>query len=180
MGGEEIWLDVSGWGQHYQVSNRGGVRSRDREVVRTHTRPFILRGRILKTQAHRQGYRMITLSADGVSRSVKIHRLVAEAFIPNPENHPHVLHWDDDPTNNRVENLRWGTQSDNMFDRVRNGNHPAANKTSCKHGHDYTLENTYFIPGGGRSCRTCRREAVARYRRSEIEPPRRVEENPID
>lgn len=62
---------------------------------------------------------------DGFHHEEYIHRLVAENFIPNddPEHKKCVLHWDDDPRNNRVENLRWGTMKENHEDSVRNGNH---------------------------------------------------------
>lgn len=60
---------------------------------------------------------------NGVYHEEYIHRLVAKNFIPSGmEDGLNVLHWDDDPTNNRVENLRWGTQKDNYYDSVRNGN----------------------------------------------------------
>lgn len=64
------------------------------------------------------GYRMIGPK----SKRKYLHRAIAEAFIPNPDNLPMVRHLNDDPTDNRVENLAWGTQTDNMQDCIRNGN----------------------------------------------------------
>jgi len=66
-------------------------------------------------------------------------------------------HWDDDPANNRLENLRWGTRSENRKDSVRNGTHNMASKTHCPQGHPYTAGNTYVYPGGNRACNECRR-----------------------
>jgi hypothetical protein len=67
-------------------------------------------------------------------------------------------HWNDDPTDNRVDNLRWGTRSANVLDSVRNGTHHMARRTHCPQGHAYTPENTYlYPPDGRRACRECRR-----------------------
>lgn len=73
------------------------------------------------------------------------------------------LHWDDDPLNNQVENLRWGTDRENQLDIVRNGNHPQAKKTHCPRGHAYTPENTYVSKRNKRNCRACARLAQRRY-----------------
>jgi len=67
-----------------------------------------------------------------------------------------ACHDDDDPTNNHLGNLRWGTYSSNALDAVRNGKHGMANKTHCKRGHEFTDGNTYQRPGAkNRQCRTC-------------------------
>ena len=52
---------------------------------------------------------------------IRLHKLVAELFIPNPDNKPYVLHWDDNSLNNHIDNLRWGNASENQFDKYRNG-----------------------------------------------------------
>lgn len=71
----------------------------------------------------RQGHKSIRyVDNDGKYHEEYIHRLVAKNFIPNPHNYPNVLHYDDNPDNNRVDNLRWGTQKMNYKDCVRNGN----------------------------------------------------------
>ena len=104
---KEVWKDVVGH-DGYQVSNLGNVRS----YVKNKD------GRDLKFIKNRQGYDTVCLRR-GNRRLV--HRLVADAFIPNPDNLPLVRHMDDDPSNNRVDNLAWGTQTDNMQDCVRHG-----------------------------------------------------------
>jgi hypothetical protein len=71
----------------------------------------------------RDGYRTFTLlDVNKKRKSVFLHRLLGELFIPNPHNHPNILHWDDNKSNNSLENLRWGTQEENVDDMRRNGN----------------------------------------------------------
>ena len=97
---EEIWKDIKGFEGLYQVSNYGLVRSlRD-----NHGRAREL---ILKPKMNRGGYLYVALWKDGKSMTCRIHRLVAEAFLPNPLGLPQVNHIDEDKTNNRVENLEW-------------------------------------------------------------------------
>lgn len=94
---------------------------------------------------------------DKKRRDFKVHRLVMEAFVgPCPEG-LEVLHWDDNPANNHLSNLRYGTRSENVKDRVRNGIHHFASRTHCLRGHEFTLENTYNPPGHPtkRMCRKC-------------------------
>lgn len=67
------------------------------------------------------GYDVVTLHKDGRAKTKTIHRLLAETYIDNPDNLPFVLHYDDDPSNNSLDNLRWGSPSDNTQDMVRNG-----------------------------------------------------------
>lgn len=69
----------------------------------------------------RSGHLMVSLYVDGNRYKEYVHRLVAEAFIPNPEGYPLVRHLDDDPSNNSVENLAWGTQLDNVHDAIEHG-----------------------------------------------------------
>ena len=115
----EVWKDIK---EGYQISDKGNVRSRINNrhgIGETYHE--------LSPCLNRQGYEIVHLGR-GDRRS--IHRLVAEAFIPNPDNLPLVRHLDDDPRNNTVENLAWGTQTDNMQDCVKHGRlvgntHPA-------------------------------------------------------
>lgn len=108
----EEWRDIR-YFSGYQVSNYGRVRSfvnnRHGTCEKWHT---------LKLQPNHHGYYTVCL---GRGNRRLVSRLVAEAFIPNPDNLPIVRHLDDDPTNNHVENLAWGTQVDNMQDCVRHG-----------------------------------------------------------
>lgn len=99
------WLPVVGYEGLYQVSSDGHVRS-----VKTGHR------RELSTKHNRfTGYDAVDLRRDGECKTVSVHRLVATAFIPNPDDLPEVNHIDEDKTNNRVENLEWVTSSQNNF-----------------------------------------------------------------
>lgn len=157
----ERWLPVVGFEGYYEVSDQGRVRSLDRVVFRLGGE-MKLRGRVLSPSTGTGGHLSVALSLSGQVTSRKVHRLVAEAFINNLGEFPCVLHWDDNPANNRVENLRWGDFSDNMADRVRNGLHHNANKTHCKRGHEFNPENTVHRKDRPRSrtCRECSREAT--------------------
>lgn len=91
----------------YQVSNLGRVKSLDRMVIR-HNRPdYLLAGKVLKQHDNGKGYMTISLCVDGKPKTTYVHRLVAEAFIPNPNNLPEVNHKDENPENNNVSNLEW-------------------------------------------------------------------------
>lgn len=163
MTDEEEWRPVVGYEGVYEVSSLGRVKS----VARGQGRRT---GRILRTPLDPGGYPRVCLRRPAGKPDVRlVHRLAAEAFLgPAPEGKPNVLHWDDDKTNNRVGNLRWGSQSDNIQDTIRNGNHKEVNKTHCKRGHKFTEENTY-VRRGARSCRTCQREARLRHYRRQKE-----------
>lgn len=74
-------------------------------------------GSCLKPVKHVDGYLLVSLYDNNKQTSCRIHRLVAEAYLPNPNNLPIVMHLDDDRTNNNISNLRWGTQQENLADR---------------------------------------------------------------
>jgi hypothetical protein len=84
--------------------------------------------RILKQFKNKCGHMEIGLHKNGTVKCLKVHRLMAEAFIPNPNNYPIVRHLNDIPNDNRLDNLAWGTQKDNMQDSVRNGTHCAGQR----------------------------------------------------
>lgn len=104
----EIWKDVVGYEGLYQVSNKGNVRSLDRKVNYLHGTK-INKGKMLKPGNNADGYLFVTLSKNNVVRPARINRMVATAFIPNPNNLPSVNHKDKNRTNNNVENLEWCT-----------------------------------------------------------------------
>lgn len=104
---EEIWRSVKGYEELYQVSNYGQIRSVDRFVgYRYKGKQRIYKGRLLK-QVERNGYLSVSLSKGNNIKQKSIHRLVAEAFLPNPSNLPLVNHIDENKKNNMVSNLEW-------------------------------------------------------------------------
>lgn len=99
----EEWKPVVGYEGLYEVSSLGRVRSLDRFYYRLH------KGKVLSPTKDRYGYLTVTLNCNGKSKTIKIHRLVAQAFIENPDNLPQVNHKDENPSNNNVDNLEWCT-----------------------------------------------------------------------
>lgn len=90
----EIWKDIKEYENLYQVSNLGNIRSKKN-------------GKIRKTQKDKDGHLKLQLHKNGVSKDYYVHRLVAQAFINNPTNAEIVNHKDENPSNNRIDNLEW-------------------------------------------------------------------------
>ena len=102
----EIWKPVPGYEEYYEVSNLGRViRLKDEKII----------------QGYLNEYRRIYLHTDNEEKDLAIHRIVAMAFIPNPENKPFVNHIDGNKLNNRADNLEWVTASENMKHAYRIG-----------------------------------------------------------
>lgn len=167
---EEEWRPVVGYEGLYEVSSLGRVRSLDRtSFVPRGTGGYARRvkGRVLSPDIIESGHSRVLLSADGVVTRQQVHRLVAQAFIPNPSGLPLVLHGPNGVSDNSSSNLRWGTNADNMRDRVRDGTCANSRKTHCPQGHEYSEDNTRVrANGGGRQCLTCIRERSERWRNS--------------
>ena len=109
----EEWRDIKGYEGLYQVSNLGRVRSLN---CRGHKGCI----GILTPRLDGKGYEMVALYKEGKARNTKVHRLVAQAFIPNPNNYPQVNHKDENKTNNDVKNLEWCTNEYNHNYGTRN------------------------------------------------------------
>ena len=99
---EEIWRDIDGYEGLYQVSNKGRVKSLKYG-----------KERILRPGWKTGGYLFVILCKNGNQSKQRIHRLVAQAFIPNPNNKPQVNHLDENKKNNCVDNLEWATAKEN-------------------------------------------------------------------
>lgn len=127
MSATESWREVEGFEGYYEVSDRGRVRSVDREIAqqsrkgRTYTRR--LNGRMLKPSPTIYGHLQVPLRRDGGLFRLLVHRLVLLAFVgPAPEG-CECCHNDGDLRNNQLCNLRWGTRRENAKDRYRHGTH---------------------------------------------------------
>ena len=121
----EIWKDIEGYEGAYQVSNLGRVRSLDRYTDRLdsvgNSRELFVKGKILKPAIMKKGYLRVSLSiGHRQATSLQVHRLVAQAFVQNPEKLPQVNHIDENKTNNRADNLEWVTNKENSNHGTRN------------------------------------------------------------
>ena len=110
----EIWKDIKGYEGLYQVSNLGNVKSLPRLLIYSDGQRHYYKEKILRCIKKPSGYCFVNLYKDNVSKHKHIHRLVAEAFIPNPDNLPVINHKDKNPLNNRADNLEWCTQQYNV------------------------------------------------------------------
>lgn len=124
---DEIWKDIKGYEGYYQISNFGRVKSVERTIIyigRNQTSAEFKMGkycneRILKTASNR-GYEIVTLGRNSRRATYQVHRLVAEHFIPNPNEYPTINHKDENKRNNRVDNLEWCTNEYNSNYGTRN------------------------------------------------------------
>lgn len=108
----EEWRDIEGYEGLYQVSNTGKVKSLNYRKTG--------KEKILKPYDNGYGYLKVKLCKDGKDTSCKVHRLVAQAFLENPDDLPEVNHKNEDKTDNRVENLEWCNRSYNVNHGTRN------------------------------------------------------------
>ena len=106
---KEIWKDIEGYENEYQVSNMGRVQSLTRKTIRNGAETQ-LNGRVLSLSLQGGGYQVVNLS----TKQYLVHRLVGAAFIDNPEGKPEINHLDEVKTNNKASNLEWSTPTENV------------------------------------------------------------------
>lgn len=113
----EIWKDITGYEGIYQISNYGRVKSLDREIHKNNGVIEHRNGQIMKLLLDKDGYCILGLRIKNkIKKSFRVHRLVAEAFIKNPDNLPEVNHKDENKSNNYVQNLEWcSSQYNNKY-----------------------------------------------------------------
>lgn len=139
---EEVWEDVKGYEGLYKVSNTGQIKALYRRIDKGKCHRE-WKEHLLKFSIDNCGYFRTSLAKNGVNRTVKVHRVVAEAFIPNPSNLPQVNHKDGNKQNNCVENLEWVTQSENLKHAFSTG--LKTNKCENNPSHKLTLSQVEWI-----------------------------------
>lgn len=165
----ETWKDIPGWEGFYQASDQGRIRSVDRHdsLGRLH------RSQIKKTRNDPSGYPQVDLFKGGRSKNgkrglahpFKVHKLIALTFLGEPpvpeegQGRVEVCHLDGSRDNNKVENLTWGTTSDNRHDAVAHGTHYNTKKNKCPKGHKLDWPNLTKSgwSDGRRNCLACNR-----------------------
>ena len=110
----EEWKPVVGYEGRYEVSNYGKVKSLARKVDRKY-RPYSIKEKLLKTYVDSYGKLCVGLTKKGVTKQYSVYRLIAIAFIPNPENKREVNHIDFDKSNACIQNLEWTTPAENKI-----------------------------------------------------------------
>lgn len=104
---KEMWKDIQGYEGLYQVSNLGRIKSLERYRKNNGGSQTLMQERILRQGKLKKGYCRVELCKDAIRKPYLVHRLVAEAFIPNPNGFPEINHKDEDKANNNAENLEW-------------------------------------------------------------------------
>ena len=130
---EEIWKDIEGSEELYQVSNMGRVKSLRKNII-------------LKNQRAR-GYERVILCIKNSPKNYSVHRLVATAFVPNPDNLPQVNHKDENKLNNCVDNLEWCTPKYNInygTISIRKSQKQLNDKNKSKPVLQYSLDGTFI------------------------------------
>lgn len=115
------WRNVVGYENYLQVNRNGEIRSIERLIPRAKRGNVLIQSKVLTPHPDPKGYMKIRTSVDGKKTNIKVHRAVAEAFIPNPFNKPQIDHIDGNKSNNSVDNLRWVTNRENYDYSYANG-----------------------------------------------------------
>lgn len=116
----EVWKVVD-FNLGYEVSNMGNLRSMDRFITNSLNITRFYKGKDIKYKPDKNGYFIYKFLIEGKYKHYKIHRLIAETFIPNPNNLPQVNYKDGDKTNNRINNLEWITNRNNLIHAIKTG-----------------------------------------------------------
>lgn len=137
----EFWLPVKGYDGWYEVSDHGRVRSLSRMLLRKNGAPHGKKGRILPGHLCDHSYVVVALRKCGKQRAHYVHRLVAEAFIANPEKKPQVNHRNGERAENAISNLEWATGSENILHSYAVLRHPRLTLRGETNGNSRITEN---------------------------------------
>ena len=141
----EVWKSIKGFEGLYEVSNLGRVRSVARKIRFGYGSEYQTSEEILSPHTAR-GYKQIMLSKNGVRYYRQVHRLVSEAFIPNPNNYPIINHKNEIRDDNRVENLEWCTHAYNL---AYNGNREKKGRARMRPILQYDLQGNFIAEYAG-------------------------------
>ena len=143
----EVWKSVEGYEGLYEVSNTGKIKSIKRPRITKGGGITIVPERILKPKTNKFGYCTVALSKNAKHKFYMVHRLVAFAFVPNPEGKPEINHKDGNKLNNSVQNLEWCTSQENKRHAYENGlcggEHITHRRQVNQYDKDYNFIATY-------------------------------------
>lgn len=143
------WISVRDYEGIYEVNKKGEIRSCDREIFQPGHGFRRIKGQMIKPWDNGNGYQVVSLLKEGKRKNHYVHRIVAEHFIPNPNNLKEVNHIDYDPSNNCVSNLEWIDRIGNVKHSIINMKHPRMGVARTNTGYLYITkqknENTYRI-----------------------------------
>lgn len=161
----EVWKPVPDWEGIYEASSHGRIRSLAR-VVRRGGHDMKVTEKLLTPNVHNSGYLRVNLSHEGRRSEQLVHWIIASTFHGSRPDGLEIRHLDGDPTNNRSENLRYGTSAENKGDIMRHGTHAMRNRTHCPLGHPLTGSNLMGAAAkeGHRKCRSCNAARARAYR----------------
>lgn len=159
----EQWRPIPGWEDRYHASDHGRIKSLARTIQYRDGRHRPVGEAVLRPRSANSGHLQVSLWRANKNHKMWVHRLVAAAFIGSCPQGIEVRHLNGDPTDNRVENLAYGTRRENMLDRERHGTNPQRNRTHCPQGHLLVLPNltAWSVKLGRRSCLACSRARSA-------------------
>ena len=128
---KEIWKDIKGYDGIYQISDRGRVKSVYRVTKYVTGRTRTEKERVLKQEVNLHGYCTLRLCKNSEYKRFFIHRLIANAFIPNPKNKSSINHINSIRDDNEIDNLEWVTHSENCIHGHKYGNMKNSSKVHC-------------------------------------------------
>lgn len=134
----EVWKDIIGYEKYYQISNLGRVRRKERKVIYKDGREYLYKPKLLSVRELKSGYKTTDLTVNNQTKTVYIHRLVAEEFIANPKKLSCINHINGNKADNRLENLEWCSYSYNL-QHAYDHNLRKKNKKILQ----FTLNNTF-------------------------------------
>ena len=116
---KEIWKDIKGYENLYQVSNLGNIKSKER-IIKRNNHNSLIKEKLLKKYI-RAGYYAVKLYKNNIKTNIPVHRIVAQNFLENKQNKPCINHKDGNKLNNNINNLEWCTYSENTLHAYKKG-----------------------------------------------------------